>query len=269
VRLRTAIGVGLPLAVAVGVIYFFIYAGPHLRSTWVTEKTSPLLVFYIFMPGVAFAAIETFLPERVERFGRRHTRLAWVIPTVAALGSFTVLYCNQWFDPRDPQVSAWLIFVGISGVLGASLLLQWGTGGCWRLLDNRVFRWLGQRSYSIYMVHLAIVVELAPRLARALGDNYKQTFVALVAASILASVVLGEVVFRLVEAPFMNLKTSGWRSSGRAAVFRRAAWWLPSRALERMRGRRPVAEGAQAAESVPESAVGAEPSASQVSPSGS
>ena len=118
---------------------------------------------------------------------------------------------------------------------GGALLLQWGTGGCWRLLDNRPLRWLGQRSYSIYLVHLVIVVELAPRFLRALDDNYKEAFLAVFAVSMVASVALGEILFRLVEAPFMNLKRGGWRSSERAAVFRRAAWWLPSRVLGQRR----------------------------------
>jgi peptidoglycan/LPS O-acetylase OafA/YrhL len=262
-RLRTAIAVAVPLAVAVGVIYFIVHAATRFGATWVTERTSPILVFYIFMPGVALAALETFLPSHVERFGRRHVRLAWAVPTVVVIAAFATLYCNQWYDPRTPEVSASLIFVGVAGLLAGCLLLQWGTGGCWRLLDNRVFRWIGQRSYSIYLVHLAIVVELAPRVDRAFGGNYRQAFLALNVASIVASIGLGYVVFRLVEAPFMNLKRGSWRSSQRTALFRRAAWWLPSRAIEWTGGKRAV----PATEPNPESA--AESSVTPVAPSGS
>ena len=89
------------------------------------------------------------------------------------------------------------------------------------------------------------------------------------AMAIAASVLLGDVTFRLVEAPFMNLKTWSWRSAERKAVFRRAAWWLPSRVVKRMPGTTSAPPPA-AAEPTPESAVGAaEPSASRMSPTGS
>jgi peptidoglycan/LPS O-acetylase OafA/YrhL len=94
-------------------------------------------------------------------------------------------------------------------------------------------------------VHGVFLAELAPRLERALDDSYRQTFVVLLVAGIAGSVLLGVVVFRLVEAPFMNLKTSSWRTSKRAAQWRRAALWIPSprrmRVLvERVRGAVPA-----------------------------
>ena len=262
-RLRTATVIVLSASVAALIIW--------IGSSWVhtTERSNPIIVLYIFMPGIALAALETFLPARVERFAGRHPRAAWGVPTLVALASFTVLYCVQYFDPRYLQLNGLLITIGVGGLLGAALLLQWGTGGCWRLLDNRLLRWLGQRSYSIYMVHLVIILELAPRFANAFDDNYKQVFVALLATSIAASVLLGDVTFRLVEAPFMNLKTWSWRSSERKAVFRRAAWWLPSRVVKGTASTE-SAPPAAAAEPTPESAVGAaEPSASRMSPTGS
>ena len=262
-RLRTATVIVLSASVAALIIW--------IGSSWVhtTERSNPIIVLYIFMPGIALAALETFLPARVERFAGRHPRAAWGVPTLVALASFMVLYCVQYFDPPYVQLNGFLITIGVGGLLGAALFLQWGTGGCWRLLDNRLLRWLGQRSYSIYMVHLVIIVELAPRFANAFDDNYKQVFVALLATSIAASVLLGDVTFRLVEAPFMNLKTWSWRSSERKAVFRRAAWWLPSRAVKRIAGTK-SAPPPPAAEPTPESAVGtAEPSASRMSPTGS
>ena len=281
-RLRTAIVIALPLVVTVIVVSLNTWAlpaligkenpllgfhGPSLALARVVYHL-PVVVFYLFMPGLILAALETFLPSRAERFGRRHPRAAWALPTLFALTGLMLLYSVQRFDPTSVALGSAMIFAGISGVIGGPLLLQWGTGGCWRLLDNRPLAWLGQRSYSIYLVHLAIVVELAPRIARELDYNYKQTYVALLAASIAGSVLLGEVTFRLVEAPFMNLKISGWRSSERAAVFRRAAWWLPSRALEVIRGGRHAPE-APAAEPVPESAAASEPPASPSVPSSS
>jgi peptidoglycan/LPS O-acetylase OafA/YrhL len=280
--LRTAIVIALPLVAAVIVVWVNSWMLPELAGN--SNPTLgfhglslalvrvwyhlPLVVFYMFLPGLMLAALETFLPSRVERFGRRHPRAAWAVPTLVALTGFMLLYSVQRFDPMSVPLGAAMIFTGISGFIGGLLLLQWATGSCWRLLNNGLLRWLGQRSYSIYLVHLAIVAELAPRIARELDYNYKQTYVALLAASIAGSVLLGEVTFRLVEAPFMNLKISGWRSSERAAVFRRAAWWLPSRAIEVMRRRRRAPE-APAAEPVPESAAASEPPSSPSVPSSS
>ena len=226
-RVRTAIALAFPLAVAGAVIW--------MNSWWDTERTNPVTVLYTFMAGVIFAVLETFLPARVELFGRRHRTTTWAASTAVAISGFVLLYGVQYFDPQSVELGGTVIFLGLIGIFGGALLLQWGTAGCWRLLDNRPLAWLGQRSYSIYLVHLVIVVELAPRFLRAFDDHYKQAFLALFAVSLLASVALGEILFRLVEAPFMNLKKGGWRSSERAAVFRRAAWWLPSRVLDRRR----------------------------------
>ena len=152
-RLRTATVIVLSASVAALVIW--------IGSWWLTtERTNPIIVLYIFMPGIAFAALETFLPARVQRFGRRHPRAAWALPTLLVLACFMLLYCVQYFDPPHVKLSGWLITIGVNVFLGGALLLQWGTGGCWRVLDNRLLRWLGQRSYSIYMVHLVIVVVL-------------------------------------------------------------------------------------------------------------
>ena len=253
-RLRTAVAIGAPLAIAATVIY--------VDTVWTPERTNPILYLYIFMPGVLLAALETFLPPRVERLASRHRWTAWVGPTLVVVAALITLFCVQWFSPQSIALRATLIFLGLLGLLGGSLLLQWGTGGCWRLLDNRPLRWLGQRSYSIYIVHLAIVVELAPRLERALDYNYKQTFIVLEVASIGASVLLGMVVFRLVEAPFMSLKTFGWRSSERAAVWRRAALWIPSWPRIIVRARRDAAASrANRLESARETAAAAEPPA--------
>jgi peptidoglycan/LPS O-acetylase OafA/YrhL len=258
-RLRTALVVGLPLAVAGTVIW--------MNSWWDTERTNPVTVLYMFMAGVAFAGLETFLPARVERFGRRHRGSAWAASTAVAITGFMLLYSVQYFDPQSVELGGTLIFFGLAGVFGGALLLQWGTGGCWRLLDNRILRWLGQRSYSIYLVHLVIVVELAPRFLRAFDDNYERAFLALTAVSVASSVLLGELLFRLVEAPFMNLKTKGFRSPERTAAWRRAAWWLPSKALGRLSVTATVVAPASAKETVAESPVAAEPSTPPATPS--
>ena len=258
VRLRTSIAVALPLAVA--------GAGIWVNSSWDTERTNPFTVLYMFMAGVSLAALETFLPAHVERFGQRHRGAAWAVPTLVAIGGFLMFYSVQYFDPQSVALGGVMIFFGLAGVFGGALLLQWGTGRCWRLLDNRPLRWLGTRSYSIYLVHLVIVVELSPPFLRAFDDNYKQTFVALWVASLASSVLLGEILFRAVEAPFMNLKTSGWRSSERTALFRRAAWWLPSKALGRLSATAHVAVPAPAKETRAETPVAAEPSTPPTTP---
>jgi peptidoglycan/LPS O-acetylase OafA/YrhL len=258
-RLRTAVVIGVPLAVAATVAY--------VEPVWTWDPSNPILHLDLFMPGVMLAALETFLPARIERRTSPHRATARFGITLVAVATVTIIYCGILFQPFHTQsvaLKGTLVFLVLTALLGGPLFLQWWTGGCWRLLDNRVFRWVGQRSYSIYLVHGAVLAELAPRLERALDDSYWLTFVVVLVAGIAGSVLLGVVVFRLVEAPFMNLKTSSWRTSQRAALFRRAALWIPSprrvRALvERVRGAVPAMRRSRD-EPAPEPAPTAEPS---------
>ena len=114
------------------------------------------------MPGVLLAALETFLPARIAR-ASRHRATAWFGLTLVAVAAVTTLYCGIWFQPFQlqsvPPLKGTLVFLLLTAVLGSPLLLQWWTGGCWRLLDNRVFRWVGQRSYSIYLVHALVLAD--------------------------------------------------------------------------------------------------------------
>ena len=96
--------------------------------------------------------------------------------------------------------------LAVTSVVGAALLRQWTGAECWSLVNNRFTRWLGTRSYSFYLVHYALVFELSVLIARA-GHGYKVTLALLFPATLIASGVLAELLYRTVERPFVSFKS--------------------------------------------------------------
>ena len=213
--LRTAVAIGVPLAVAWTVAYLETFFAPN--------SSSPIVHLKLFMPGVLLAALETFLPARIARRVtghsvrpharcrrcRYHPLLRHLVPALPAP-----------VGPAAPGNSGLSLADGGAGLPAPPPVVDG------RLLETA-------RQSSLPLGRPALVQHLpgaraGPRRTRAearagLDDNYWQTFVALLVAGIAGSVLLGVVVFRLVEAPFMNLKTStSWRTSGRAAQWRQA-----------------------------------------------
>ena len=75
------------------------------------------------------------------------------------------------------------------------------------LCRRRLPRWLleaGNASYAIYLVHLFVVGVVWVAVLRLGGRGYP-ALAALISASLLACLVAGEVVHRLVELPLMRL----------------------------------------------------------------
>jgi peptidoglycan/LPS O-acetylase OafA/YrhL len=160
---------------------------------------------FAFIPGVALAAIEPFAAPRL-RERPDGSRWAW-----AALGAGAALLALYVYAPAGQYgLRLLLATLGCGAVLAAPLTLQWATGSCWRVLDNRPMRWLGQRSYGIYLIHLGLMGHVLVRIGT--GHSYATTFLALTAASALATIVAADVLWRLVERPILQRRLP-WRGA--------------------------------------------------------
>lgn len=206
VDVEMAFYVAVPIA---AVIASKLLRGPsRRRATWVagsvaalaglslaTRSIGPaqedhdlLASFMFFAPGLALAIAEPFAP-RISR--------ARVLPWLGAAAIAVVVLAQ----PSRTLFLALDAFAAACFVAGP-LMHQWNTAEASRLLDNAPLRWLGSRSYSLYLVHLPVMVFLLPRLAE--DGALLRERVPAVLACLFASLAVADLSFRLVERPFLR-----------------------------------------------------------------
>jgi peptidoglycan/LPS O-acetylase OafA/YrhL len=204
----------------------------------------PGLLLWIFMPGLAVAAVEAHEPlqQWLARRGQRPT--LWFIaagvlvllasePVSTHIASSALEGLDTSAVPRaealdrvDAAVRSGALagvpmqLVG-SGVIVLGLIAYEWQNGSRRAafgLDGRVVRWFGERSYSFYLVHFAVLGALLPRVAT--GEKGALGLVALALATFVVSMALTVVLFRFVELPgmFLAARLTGKRPPGPLAV---------------------------------------------------
>ncbi|SJN41820.1 Lipopolysaccharide modification acyltransferase [Mycetocola reblochoni REB411] len=129
-------------------------------------------------------------PARSGARGGRATALT--AATAALVGALGVLAAVA--RPQQPGVQASLVVT--ASVLGALLILVLGARGRDRVLGSRALRWIGDRSYGLYLWHVPVLV-LGEQVLGAAG--WSTTPRRLLALG--ATVVLAAVSHRLVERP--------------------------------------------------------------------
>ena len=195
----------LVLALAGAALFLSLAARGWLPETSVSDRMFYTNAF-AFMPGVALAALEPFA-----RSVARGWRYAWGV----AAGALTVGLVVLFMAPDQADSPGWrgaFIAVGITGVVGAALLLEWSGRRPWRLLDNRPLHWLGERSYAIYLLHVPVIAELV------LLEPGRRWNVAVLWLVTMVLVCLGAALsWRFVEQPFLRLRARPAETgSGRA-----------------------------------------------------
>src|SRR6478735_6063641 len=177
------LGIALALAVAGGV----------LRLEWL-----------IYLPIFAIGAIFGAERERIRELTRSWPRLLWLL--VAAAGLF--LANAEWISREQP-------IVGVEAVVtvGATLLVLVFLlcGSAKKLGDTPAAQWLGRVSFSLYLVHLPIILAAATLLR---GVSLPLGLVLGVAASF----GVAELFFRYVERPAHRLSVAAGRAVERRIV---------------------------------------------------
>lgn len=197
---RLAVVLALLLAAYVGSLYCKHLAGNPPDLTYNIAD-----YLFAFIPGVALAAAEPLAAPKLRAW--RHGRaVAWV--TLAASLAVFGLFCS--FGVTHFGVRVVLISLACGLLLGAPLTLQWATGGSWRLLDNRVMRWLGERSYGIYLIHLGLMTHVLARFGHSHG--LKVTFVLLLVGVTAVTLVAADLLWRFVEHPALQRRLP-WRQA--------------------------------------------------------
>jgi peptidoglycan/LPS O-acetylase OafA/YrhL len=157
-----------------------------------------------FAPGLALAVLETSVPGWL-RDPVRGRRVALGM-TLAAL--LVVVYYVASLPHPNLVLRTLAASVGSGLIVGAALVHQWSTGGCWRALDNRPLQWLGKRAYSLYLFHLLVLAKLIVPLDRHPGPLAWFVYLGVGMAVLIPVTAIS---YRLLERPFL-LRRRAWRS---------------------------------------------------------
>lgn len=167
---------------------------------------SPPGLLRAFVPGIAMAIFEIALSDRLR--GRRNVRR---IGSAASLAGIALIFVAFHIHGVKANTQASVLCGSIIGglVVGGALLVQiGGDGGVWWLWGNRVIRWYGERSYSIFLLHGVALYELR-RVAT--HGSPTAAVIAYSAAAIAVLTVVGYFTYRFIEQPFMNYSHRGTR----------------------------------------------------------
>jgi peptidoglycan/LPS O-acetylase OafA/YrhL len=196
-RLRLVLAVLLG-AYALSLLLKHIAGNPPNHSFAISDY------FFAFAPGIALAAIEPFAAP----LARAREGSDWAWASLAAAVVLMALYVALPVSLMNLKLIAETL--GCGALLAAPLTLQWTTGRCWRVLDNRVMHWLGERSYGIYLIHLGLMGHLLPRIGH--GKTAPVTFGLLVLLSTAVTVLAADLLWRAVERPVLQRRLP-WRQA--------------------------------------------------------
>ena len=164
----------------------------YQRSFWAAS--------WAFLPGVALAFFEVGWAERLR--GARWGRAAAVAATLG-----WVLLAAAYTATPDEALGRHALLTTLATLLivGGPLLLQWTRGEAWRLLTSRPCRWIGERSYSFYLLHFLIGVHVAEALA---FDEARRGLLISAPLAFGATCLAAAFSYRYVEVPFLARKAS-------------------------------------------------------------
>ncbi|MEA2129359.1 MAG: hypothetical protein QOJ85_2250, partial [Solirubrobacteraceae bacterium] len=207
-RLR---GPGSRAAVALAAIAALTFVSIAARAyqkfdfTWLT---SPPAIMYVFMPGVAVAIVEPLLAPRLRGNARLARPVAWAAFAAAAVAA--VVYAASDYDVRQTPIHhalgqrALLAALCTGALIFGLVVLQLGTDRAPRLFGNRLMQWMGARSYSFYLAHFWILLEIDHALGR--GESIATRAAIMAAVGLPVTTAIAALSYRFVERPFLERK---------------------------------------------------------------
>ncbi|HWC26962.1 MAG TPA: acyltransferase, partial [Solirubrobacteraceae bacterium] len=197
------------LALAVIAVVTFVSIALRAQDKYLFAwLTSPPAILYGFMPGVALGIAEPLFAPYLRDRARLATVLAWAAFALGLLCA--IVYAATDYDPRQTPIHHALGVRALLAALSCGLLfaglvvLQIGTGRAPRLFANRAMLWLGARSYSFYLVHIWVLLELDHILGE--GHGIATRLAVLGAIGFPLTVLSGSLSYRFIERPFLERK---------------------------------------------------------------
>lgn len=203
---RTALVAALLAVVWVGSL-----ASTELLPDTFAAKRSILALAFGFVPGLALALVEVDAAPRARARGSgAGVALALVAAGVAAVVAYgLVLGTEQGFLPRVGWLPRALAAVAAGCLVAAPLVHQWSGRRPWRVLDNRPLHWFGTRSYSAYLLHTGVFIEVFLLLDPA-GERARVELALVMLIGLPFLFVASAISFRLFEQPFLRRRRR-WR----------------------------------------------------------
>jgi peptidoglycan/LPS O-acetylase OafA/YrhL len=218
---------------AVWIATALVAAVPLTVSALVTQTTaatrSPAVLLILFMPGVALAAA---LAGRGQP--ARGTRRLGALATAVSLAGMLILIAY----PRDQlslPIKLGIVAAGAAMAIGGLILLERRIGRPWRWMQSRPVKWIGRRTYGVYLWHLAVMGELYVLFSH--NPHPGRTYVALLPLVLLGTVAVAELSWRFVERPAMRLRSPRAVAAAEAAPPAAPAEPVPIRSVRPAGGR--------------------------------
>jgi peptidoglycan/LPS O-acetylase OafA/YrhL len=168
------------------------------------------MIAFAFTPGLALAVASTWVPERLRTHPLpRHTGLAMNV----AAGAVFLYTSREVLSPGVLSIAGLGVASGL--LVGAALLREWSSRAPYRAFDNRVMQWLGRRSYSFYLLHPIVIVEVVNHLHGGYGVG---TFVFDLTVGLVCVLLATWLGYRVMEQPFLNRRKAWNAFSGTATA---------------------------------------------------
>jgi peptidoglycan/LPS O-acetylase OafA/YrhL len=180
---------------------------------------SPAWYMWAFAPGLALALAEAAgapdLLRRSSRAGR------WIPRLLLVLAAASFAWYAIAFGDGPPggarSLGVLLLILGFGlGAVGAPLVREGAGSGAYRPLVSRSMTWVGKRSYSLYLVHAAVVFQLGS-VALDLTDSSYLAVLSLLVMALPLCLLLAHLSYELVERPFLRLRTKPYGRQAGAA----------------------------------------------------
>ena len=182
----------------------------ELAAGSVDAQRSLPWVLIAFMSGLALSAALAGRERLPERPPSR------VLAAAVFGGGVLVALVAGRVGSSSPALTNLLATVSVTALLWAPVWLEANGGGTWRWLTNPALRWIGSRSYAIYLWHVVLMSELYPLVGGI--EGYRVAMLALLPLVLAASAVLAELSWRLVELPALRLRAGRRSRDGRTPL---------------------------------------------------
>lgn len=188
VELTLSLWIPFAVMLALWCLWAFIITG----CAWMFCFGGSAFIFH-FMLGIAFAKYHDRICHSMER--------DVMLCSVVGVAGFVLYAAGEALLSRGSDLSSgW-----IPGI-GAFMMLAYcaGSPGIQRLLNIRVIRYLGKISYSVYLIHFAILFTITPRFLHwldATPQHHPYAWWAGLMLPMLVTVLLADLQYRWVETP--------------------------------------------------------------------